>query len=115
MPKKLTEEDMRIAYSIYKDGLEIIDPYENDFIPAPTISAERAIIKKEAFENLSNEAKELIQIILNSPTEILEALATPKSKRITKNSIFQHLSKIFRSKFIARLIIEEIQEWVKHL
>ena len=115
MPKRLTEEDLRIAYSIYKNGIDNIDADENDIIAAPQISAERAIIKMEAFNNLSTEAKEVINAILFAPSEVIDVLSTPKAKMITRRSIYQHLSKIFRSKFLARMIIKEIQEWVKQL
>jgi len=115
MPPKLTKEDLRIAYTIYKDGLQVLDPYDNEIISTQQISAENAIIKVESFNNLSAEAREVIDVILNAPSEILDVMGTPKQRIITRRSVFKHLSKIFRSRFIARLIIKEIQEWVNQL
>jgi len=34
-------------------------------------SPERAMLKREAFQSLSEEAKELIDIVLNAPSEIM--------------------------------------------
>jgi len=115
MPKRLTEEDLRIAYSIFSDGMKDIDAEETEILVAPQISAEKALMKIEAFDNLSQEAKDVINTILFAPAEVLEVLGTPKAKMVTRRSIYIHLSKIFRSKFLARLIIKEIQEWVKQL
>jgi len=76
---------------------------------------EEKIIKRESFQSLSKEAKEIINIIINQPKEIRNILATPKLKLITKRSIFLHLKKVFNSEFLAKSIIEEIETWVNQL
>lgn len=115
MPKRIDEEDFRSAIEILTGEMAVIDPHENDTLSSKQISAEQAVIKQESFDRLSSEAKEVIQFILNQPKEVLEILATPKMKLVTKRSIFKHLKKIFRSKIIARQIIKEITEWVNRL
>jgi len=113
MPIKLSENDYRVAYEIFKNDCSA-DP-EDEILPAKEISAEKALIKIQAWERLSNEAKELIDIILNSPNEIVDLIATPRRHEVTVRSIHKHLAKVFKSNWVAQQIIREIQEWVKHL
>ncbi len=62
-------------------------------IQLPSISNQEAeIIKKDLITKLSKEAKEVIQMVLNSPTEILEVFQTPKYKTISKAKIKEHLA-----------------------
>lgn len=114
MPKRITEEDYIIAYSIQHKDFKQVDT-ENDILPSHQISAEQAIIKQQAFDKLSREAKDVIDVILNSPTEVVRLMATPKRHEITIRSVYRHLVKVFHSRFIARHVIREIQEWVNHL
>lgn len=115
MPRKITEEDYRVAMEIMTKDMKVLDPHENDILPSRELSAEQAIIKQEAFNRLSSEAKEVVLFILNQPTEVLKFMATPKMNLITRRSVFRHLSKVFHSRFIARQIIKEITEWVNRL
>ena len=66
--------------------------------------------KKQQFNHLSEEAKEVIQLILNSPTEILELIKTPKQNRITRTRVKKYFSTVWHSKFITEKTIEEIEE-----
>jgi len=114
MPKRITEEDYLIAYSVQHKDFKQIDSDENDVLPSPQISAEKAVIKKEAFDRLSQEAKDVVDVILHSPAEIVQLISTPKRKQITPRAIYQHLSKVLHSKVIAKHIIKELREWVRH-
>jgi hypothetical protein len=118
MPKKLTQEDYETALEIYRHGLKHIDPHDDnpdELFESKELSAEKQVIKIEAFERLSNEAKELIEVILYSPAEILKLISTPKRHKITLNAINKHLTNVFRSKFIAQEIIKEIKQWLRQL
>jgi hypothetical protein len=77
-------------------------------------NAEATLLKKESFQLLSDEAKEVIDMIFNSPAETVKALSTP-SGLLTKRSIKLGLYKIWNSKFIAKQVIEELTRWVNHL
>jgi len=67
-------------------GMIFLDTFESD-IPSP----ENILIKKEAFLNLSCEAKEVILLILNAPQEILDCFFTAKYHKISKDKIWKFL------------------------
>jgi len=56
------------------------------------LNQEKIVIKKDLIISLSNEAKEVIRLVLNSPIEILETFQTPKYKTISKQKIKDHLT-----------------------
>ncbi len=60
-----------------------------NYYPAP----EELAIRKELFENLSAEAKQVVHLILNAPQETLEALGSPITGRINTVSIGWYLRK----------------------
>lgn len=115
MSKPYTDEEILIAYNILKDDVEAFDFFRHDFLPAKQISVEHAIIKKQEFERLSEESKELIMIIVNAPSEVIEVLKTPKTKKITQRSIQLSIAKALKSDWIAERIIREIKQWVNQL
>ena len=84
-------------------------------VVAESITPEDLIIKKEAWEELSNEAQEVIMTILSAPSEILEILKTPQRKLLTKRSIEKYFRNIWHSKFIAGQTIREIKNWAREL
>lgn len=84
-------------------------------VESERISSEDIVIKKESWENLSDEAKEVINTILYAPAEILEVLKTPKRKLLTKKSVQKYFRKVWYSNFITDIIIEEITQWAKQL
>lgn len=75
---------------------------------------EKMLLKKEAWQLLSEEAREVIDILLKAPAETLEALSTPTGL-LTKRSIQLGLQRLWKSKFIARLVVEEITRWANRL
>jgi hypothetical protein len=87
-------------------GLEPLDPHAEDPFPSKLPSPEEIVIKKQLFQQLSQEAKELINIILDAPDEIVELIKTREQKRITKRKIKDHLIKTFGGKFTAEMIIK---------
>ena len=56
------------------------------------LNQEKIVIKKDLIISLSNEAKEVIRLVLNSPIEILETFQTSKYKTISKQKIKDHLT-----------------------
>ena len=111
----ITESDVLTAFNILQNGIQSVDFYKYDFIATNEISAERAIIKQQEFEQLSKESKELIMLIVTAPAEMFEMLKTPKTKRLTQRSIRIYISQLFKSEWIADHIISEIKEWVNQL
>ncbi|HUU89009.1 MAG TPA: hypothetical protein VMX17_14840 [Candidatus Glassbacteria bacterium] len=94
--------------------------YENEdgheyTLPSQTISVEQKIIKNEMWENLSEEAKEIVMAIISSPDEIINIFKTPKRGIYSKKKIKKHFSKIWSSKFISDITIQEITKWVNQL
>lgn len=77
------------------------------------LTPEHLLAKKQIFNCLSNEAKEVVQLILNCPSEILELITTPQQNRITKTRIKRYFSQHWHSQFIVDETIKEIEAWVK--
>jgi len=85
-----------------------------------TSNPETILIEKErcqqisrAYSLLSEEAKQLIEIILNCPSEILDLIGSPKTKKIHKGRIYHMLCKQWGEKTPARKLIKEMHDFVK--
>jgi hypothetical protein len=86
----------------------IDDPLkQNDFLSSDLITAdnpESILMRKEHEQNvvkkysiLSDEAKQLIDIVLNTPTDILDLISTKKTNKISKGKIFEMLKNQWKS------------------
>ena len=121
--KQILESNYIRAYQIMYGKWYSIDPcdqYEEDEkscfpLHSKDLSAEQCVIKKDEWNNLSSEAKEVIQTILLGPSEILEIIQTPQRKLLTKRSIAKYFRSIWQSKFISNITIKEITKWVNQL
>ena len=71
------------------------------------------IIKQESYDSLSQEAKEVISMVLNTPSEIMDIITTPKGAK-SKNLLKNYLYKKWRSNFLVNSIFQEISEFVKN-
>ena len=91
------------------------DNNDEYILTSPTISAEQKIIKMEKWENLSEEAKEVIMAIISSPDEFLEIFKTPQRGIYSKKKIKEYFNKLWHSKFISDITIQEITNWAKQL
>lgn len=110
MPREqLKEFDYLCAYCILFGEPSVINPCDlydvNEFpvyskIPSP----EKLLIKKQSFEMLSDEAKEIISTIAQIPEELL-------SKKIIR----KQFRRIWNSKYIADRTIKEITIWANQL
>jgi hypothetical protein len=107
--KKLEDFDYLCAYLLLFGDLYTVNPCDvydvNEFplyskIPSP----EKLLIKKQSFEMLSDEAKEIISTIANIPEELL-----------SRKFIRRHFRRIWNSKFITDRTIREITTWANQL
>ncbi|MFA5355738.1 MAG: hypothetical protein WC302_03370 [Candidatus Paceibacterota bacterium] len=64
--------------------------FELKILPSPR-NQEKELIKQEMLSSLSTEAKEVIDIVLNSPAEVIESLTTPTYNCISKSLISKYL------------------------
>lgn len=113
----LTAEDFERAWRIYNgEGFYYIDDEENPEIQlcSKTIDPESALLKKESIQSLSDEAKEVIEMLISAPSETIRALSSPTGL-LTKRSIRIGLQRIWHSKFIAKTVIEELTRWANQL
>lgn len=94
-------------------------------IPSDEIDVAEKIIKNDQYKRLSNEAKDVIKLILDSPSEILSLLPKSRSRspKLTKKKINLYLILKWRNANFSKLItknladevINEITRWVKSL
>jgi hypothetical protein len=104
--KSMVEYDWLTAYETAKKGLvELDEPFEKDrgegfskvdllridTMETDIILQENLVMKKEAYTQLSSEAKEVIEMIFNAPAEILECFMAPKYNKVSKNQIKNYL------------------------
>lgn len=122
MPKSISTINYIRALQIMFGEWKSISP--SDYLEEDTgdcvviwesITAEDMLIKQQAWQNLSVEAKEIIMAIISSPNEILEMIKTPKRKLITQKSISRYFKRIWMSEFITDFTIKEIIQWTKEL
>lgn len=101
-------QDYQVAFEVgYREGIESSDilirgdinaaPSEVrrrvDMFESPGISPEEIVIKKDLISRLSEEAKEIILIILAGPKEVIEAITSDKYNCISKKRVKQYLEK----------------------
>lgn len=126
MPKRIVEQNYLRAFMIMFSVPQKIDTVELDedeqtedynyiILNSEELDPETTFIKKDNYQRLSNEAKEVIGIILNSPSEVLDLLRTPKHKKISRRIVQQKLSLLWNSKFLAEKTIEELRQWANLL
>jgi len=74
---------------------------------------EISLIKKEKKDLLSEEAKQVIDIILNSPSEVLDSFKSKSGKKINKTKVYGYLKKElgWQWKTIWN-VSKEIKEWL---
>lgn len=121
MPKKVLADNYLKAFHVLygqKFAVNTVEHGEEEgtvILKSEKLNPEILLLKKQQFNNLSKEAKEVIQLILNAPTEILEMIKTPKQNRITKVCLKKYLTKNWHSTFITELTIKELEKWVQEL
>jgi len=74
------------------------DEYFASPLESKNPNPEQILLWKELVESLSTEAKDIINIVLNSPAEVLEFFLSPITKKVSKEKVKQ----FFRKKFGGR-------------
>lgn len=75
---------------------------------------ESLLLRKEAFEKLSDEAKETALLILETPVEFLEALFTPKWRSFSKEKFKLFLRKRNGwSRKQTKAVLKELNNYIK--
>ena len=119
--KRAKSFNYRIAIAIVRnefdsvDTVETVQTEEGKILPSKIIDPETIAIKKQLFERLSKESKEVIDTILNGPIEVLDFFASPKERRINKRRIQKYYKSIWSSPLISKSVIKELTIWAKSL
>jgi hypothetical protein len=113
MSIKMDVSDFQVAYNILTGSAW--QDIEDIQLLSQQMNPERLVIKKQEYENLSEEAKEIIHVILNAPTEILDELSSPVKNRVTMKRIRNFFQDRWNSQFIANIAIKEVIRWVNQL
>jgi len=86
---------------------------DKESITLPSMhNQEILLIKKDLILKLSKEAKEVINLILCGPSEVLETFLTPKYHQVSKEKIKQYLIKDGWPKKTVRIVFEELKRFV---
>ena len=96
---------------------------ENEYLLVLDQTPETVLLKKNSLEcslkNLSDEAKELINIILYAPNEMADILISPTGRRATgevvKRQLTNRMSQQWGDLKAARRVIKEIEDFIKSL
>lgn len=96
--------------------LNTVEPHneEGNILPSKQPSPEEIVIKVDLYNKLSEEAKEVIDTILNGPKEVLELFASPVQKSINVRRVQKYYERKWQ-KTITRYVIKEIRHWISQL
>ena len=120
--KKETYYGYLTAYNqIFKKNninITTTDEYsDNDKIKLLILKEQRTpeslYIKNETYQKLSDEAKEIIMIIVNAPAEIIE-IFSPVKHKTNINKVISYFKKIFGYRK-TKLAVKEISKFVDNL
>jgi hypothetical protein len=123
MSKKTNMHNYISFYNIMK-GIKTVSTIESStdyneddeiVLQSNVIDPERLLIKKSEFQNLSRDAKEIIDQIINAPPEFFDLIKTPKRGIISKGMLLHLFSDLWHSEFSVREVFKEIEEWIKTL
>lgn len=117
MPKVASSENYRRALAVLTGQYINIDSNDSGeiILHSRILNPEETCIKNDLFERLSNEAKEVIDLVLNGPTDMVEFFASPTIKKVNKRRIKEFFSVHWHSRYIANQAIKEVETWVKNL
>lgn len=82
-------------------------PYDEDFLPSKKESAENLLIKKDLFSKLSDEAKQVIHIVLNSSQELIPNKSKLRKFLYESGVPYRKCSQIFKE---INSFLKEIEE-----
>jgi hypothetical protein len=101
-----------ISYQEYSSGP---DNDKHEFVLPSKSNQEKRFLKKELVENLSIEAKDIIHLIFNSPSEILAMLETKTYDGISKRKIKKMLRGNGWSKLQIQKTFFELNQFITEL
>jgi hypothetical protein len=118
--KRMSEHNWLTAYQVgFKDGIDRYDEFPEEFektIILPSRSnPEKEFMKKELADNLSEEAKEIVRIILNGPSEIVSTFFTDAYNCISKAKILIFFRKTGWKKKTINQAFDELKEFTKNI
>jgi len=90
------------CYAMRKDSYI---PYDQDFLQSNFILTEDLIIKQNLFEKLSKDSKTAIEIMVNSPQEVVKNMNTLRKYLYLNGVSYRKCTKIFN----------ELKEFVKEI
>jgi mRNA-degrading endonuclease RelE of RelBE toxin-antitoxin system len=96
----------------------IDEPAISDLLVSPSspldilIEKEENQIKAKKYQSLSSEAKQVIDIVLNTPTELLELITSSTLHKIGKNRIRLMMQRHWKDKKYADKVISELESFV---
>lgn len=113
----MAESDWTILAGYWAYCIENYIPIDEAIeLPNTEADPEEIVIRKELFENLSAEAKQVVFLILNAPQETFEALGTPITGKINPASICKYLHKKVRwSLPRVRRVVKELTAYANNL
>lgn len=104
----------------------VLDVWYGQFIPIDKMiddeifqssypNPEKLMIIKDEFEHLSNEAKEVVNLIYDAPYTILQLLSTRKLEKITGNSIESFLEESGWPRPRIKRVFKELRTFARNL
>jgi len=121
---KLTDADYYHAYQIIANScwfsVDPCDAYDEEdeltvHLQSNTPSPEKLLIKKQSWEALSEEAREILTTVLYATDELYDMLSTKNKGILSKRSIRMYFTRIWQSKFIVNRAIKEITTWANQI
>lgn len=119
MNKGLDWKDIILAINIIKGPVEYNNPViENQLTTGATplsilLEKEQEMIKERNYNNLSDEAKQLIAMVIDCPKEIFSIIASKKTKKISKVRVERFLHKSWKDPWYAYKVVSEVEAYVK--
>jgi hypothetical protein len=116
----LSEHNWLTAYQIsFKNGIDVYDEspgeFEKTIILPSKSNPEKEFMKKELADNLSEEAKEIVRIILNGPSEIVSTFFSDTYNCVSKARILIFFRKKGWKRKVIRTAFNELKEFTKNI
>jgi len=111
MNKGMDWKDIILAINILRGPVEYDNPLIQNQLTTETnpltilLEKEKEIIKEKRYNNLSDEAKQVMAMVLDCPKEIFSIIASKKTKKISKIRIERFLHKSWKDPRYARKVI----------
>lgn len=118
VPQKIWKEDIvQASYCLYGDYLQFDEELSQDNRPNP----EQCTIKNDSYLKLSDDAKEVLGIIISAPAEFVDACISPKDGRyrVFQGDSSYYIRKFFRKKWKSRLKVKrtfkEVEKYLRKI